>query len=71
MLGKKEVLPNLLPGKPSGSQHLEFLVKLHPVNVDTVPEVFRLHLAAFSLKDSTKWGQRGMPGGQSRPKLAS
>ena len=72
MLGKKEMLPNLLTGEPSGSQHLEFLVKLQPVNVDTVPEVFRLHLAAFSLKGiSAKWDQQGMPGGQSRPKLAS
>ena len=38
MLGKKEVLPNLLTSKPSGSQHLEFLVKLQPANIDTVPE---------------------------------
>ena len=37
---EKKVLPNQLPGKPSGSQHLEFLVKLHPVNVDIIPEVF-------------------------------
>ena len=55
MLGNKKVFPNLFPVKPSGSQHLEFLVKLSPVDVNIIPEVFRLHLAAFSLKGiSTK-----------------
>ena len=49
MLGKKEMLPNLLAGKPGGSQRLEFLVKLHPVDVDTVPEVLRLHLAGAAV----------------------
>ena len=72
MLGEKEVLSNLLTSKPSGSQHLEFLVKLLPANIDTVPEVLLLHLAALSLKGiSTKWDQRGMTCSQSRPKLAS
>ena len=50
MLGNKKVFPNLLPGKPSGSQRLEFLVKLPPVDVNIIPEVFRLHLAAFSFE---------------------
>ena len=58
MLGEKKVFPKLLPGKFSGSQHLEFLVNLHPVDVNIIPEVFRLHLAAFSLNGiSTKRGQ--------------
>ena len=41
MLGEKEVLPNLLTSKPSGTQRLEFLVKLLPADIDTVPEVLR------------------------------
>ena len=72
VLGDKKVLPQLRSSQSCGLRDIQLLAQCRPLDVNSVPQLFWLHLTAFSLQcGGANWRQRSMARSHGRPELTS